>query len=67
MIGGEWKRAGGDQYSPLLVEFVPSAVTVADRPSAGHSANQLDYPKADIPDWSCDDVICVCGATMQGS
>jgi hypothetical protein len=33
----------------------------------GHSANQLDYPKADIPDWSCDDVICVCGATMPGS
>jgi hypothetical protein len=34
---------------------------------SGHSANQLDYPKADIPDWSCDDVICVCGATMPGS
>ena len=37
------------------------------RPKCGHSANRLDHPKADIPDWSCDDVIYVCGATMPGS
>jgi hypothetical protein len=56
-----------------LADAVASSQTMSSR--AEHLAlaqvrafgKPIGLPEADIPDWSCDDVICVRGATMPGS